>query len=487
MEFDGGSISASGNNNTITGDNTGIIGYLNNIFSLDISLVGTYNIKQFIPEMFKTIAGQDSNAINKAIDFAVNTNVRRVILCNKTYHLYNSITIPASIYFGGEYDTTMTHYNSSYPQLDVRDDFPAIVIHETQGGDLSGVNIGNIHIYGNDKGTSTYGIYVNTSNLFLNCKLTNIFIQQCEAGIRFDSSSGIGNNIFENIKIQSCRIGFAIYGNSSSTWMNGNLFLKCMFLLCKKTGILLNEMASIQTNTYINCDISSVGYKVSEEDAADGVSAYKATCTNGLNSNRFIDCYFEDICPRPDGTNPFSGYLDNDSNAVFNLNNTGVVVENCIISSFVNVYYVQYKGTIVSRNNFLGVYLGEGYTGLLTIFNPIEPFKHSYIFEEYGGTANNLGINRIIKNIKAYDGGIMAQYQYANILISGGFGYSDGYDKEQNFNIQPYKIGPTNARPTSKIAKGTCYFDEGLGKPIWWIVNNTNPNGTWVDATGTSV
>lgn len=44
--------------------------------------------------------------------------------------------------------------------------------------------------------------------------------------------------------------------------------------------------------------------------------------------------------------------------------------------------------------------------------------------------------------------------------------------------------GPSMSRPTT-TRTGQCYFDSGLGYPIWWNGNLSTPG--WVDATGTSV
>jgi hypothetical protein len=42
--------------------------------------------------------------------------------------------------------------------------------------------------------------------------------------------------------------------------------------------------------------------------------------------------------------------------------------------------------------------------------------------------------------------------------------------------------GPTSDRPNTLLCyPGMTYFDETLGKPIWYINNN------WVDSTGTTV
>ena len=57
------------------------------------------------------------------------------------------------------------------------------------------------------------------------------------------------------------------------------------------------------------------------------------------------------------------------------------------------------------------------------------------------------------------------------------------YFVNNNIILKPKKLiqGPTANRPTQWLSAGDKYFDEGLGKPIWW-------NGsTWVDATGTPV
>ena len=66
-------------------------------------------------------------------------------------------------------------------------------------------------------------------------------------------------------------------------------------------------------------------------------------------------------------------------------------------------------------------------------------------------------------------------YIYSRRLVAGQTKYTDWAP------IGGYISSTTANRPTTNLRKGQIYFDETLGKPIWY--NGTN----WVDATGTQV
>lgn len=71
LEFEGGSLSASGSNDTITGNNTYIKAGLCKIFSSDINLDGTWNVKEAPITWFGANTSNADNAIEikKALDF----------------------------------------------------------------------------------------------------------------------------------------------------------------------------------------------------------------------------------------------------------------------------------------------------------------------------------------------------------------------------------------------------------------------------------
>lgn len=84
LEFDGGSISASGSNDTITGTNTGISAGLVNIFNTDVTLAGGWNVAEAYPEWFGAVGDgttDDTISLRKVLQI----NFEKVVLSNKTY------------------------------------------------------------------------------------------------------------------------------------------------------------------------------------------------------------------------------------------------------------------------------------------------------------------------------------------------------------------------------------------------------------------
>lgn len=97
LEFDGGSISASGSNDTITGTNTGISAGLIKILDTDITLAGTWNVAEAYPEWFGAKSDgitDDTDAIKKCVIYFNN-----IIINKGTYLLSSYIPIekPTSI------------------------------------------------------------------------------------------------------------------------------------------------------------------------------------------------------------------------------------------------------------------------------------------------------------------------------------------------------------------------------------------------------
>lgn len=93
LEFDGGSISASGNNNTITGNNTGINASLVKIFNIDIILAGTFKNGEWNIEWF----GADYSALNN--DIIINFAIEQIYnIGGGTLKLNHDITISDTIW-----------------------------------------------------------------------------------------------------------------------------------------------------------------------------------------------------------------------------------------------------------------------------------------------------------------------------------------------------------------------------------------------------
>ena len=95
LEFDGGSISASGTNDTITGTNTGINAGLVKILGTDVTLAGSWNVAEVYPEWWGAIGSNnyEDSKIQKAIDFAVLIHSRLLFSNKKTYKIDHPLII----------------------------------------------------------------------------------------------------------------------------------------------------------------------------------------------------------------------------------------------------------------------------------------------------------------------------------------------------------------------------------------------------------
>lgn len=104
LKFDGGSISASGNNDTITGNKTSIDAGLQNIFNSGVIFAGTWNVGEIYPEWFGAVSGSDSTAaIQKCINNALAVGIKDVKLSN-TYLVSAPIVINEKINIFGTCD-----------------------------------------------------------------------------------------------------------------------------------------------------------------------------------------------------------------------------------------------------------------------------------------------------------------------------------------------------------------------------------------------
>ena len=107
--FDGGSIAASGNNDTITGNNTIIKADAIKIFSSDVTISGTWNMNEVYPEWFgkaSSSSENDSVYITKAISFG-----KTIKFGAKTYYINSTIELPKLNFIGAGANATVFEVN----------------------------------------------------------------------------------------------------------------------------------------------------------------------------------------------------------------------------------------------------------------------------------------------------------------------------------------------------------------------------------------
>lgn len=177
LEFDGGSISASGNNNTITGQNTAIQAGLVKILNTDVTLAGSWNVVKAYPEWFGAKGDgvtDDTAAIKSVVD-----NFNTIYFNNKTY-----IVRPATLS-----DWEGTAYGDT--QL-----YAAFIMHSNLSviGNNTTIKLGDNY--------STLESVKHCGVFFSNQKLENIMFK----GITFDMN-GTNNRISPNAPTSFDRIG----------------------------------------------------------------------------------------------------------------------------------------------------------------------------------------------------------------------------------------------------------------------------------------
>ena len=127
LEFDGGSISASSSNDTITGNNTGIKAGLVKIFNTNIIFAGTWGNKYLSPQWFGAYADgvhDDASVIEHSLKVAQDIKVSKILLTGKygvsTLHIVGNQN--GSIYNENIYYTLDGENNAQLISLDANSD-----------------------------------------------------------------------------------------------------------------------------------------------------------------------------------------------------------------------------------------------------------------------------------------------------------------------------------------------------------------------------
>lgn len=180
-------------------------------------------------------------------------------------------------------------------------------------------------------------------------------------------------------------------------------------------------------------------------------------------SNNFSTTFINNFV---NGILPAYGYNGATKRVLIIKNNGDCVVA---IDKNMSIFGKQIDHNIGSPYGDIGNYNGIG------IVNETNKAINNIItsFNSHGGPNKTTGVF-LISNDTTNDSGLFAIHKDSD-------GETDSIKVERL--SAPYKHG-SDGRPVLRniyYDKGFCFFDETLGKPIWW--NGTN----WVDATGTSV
>ena len=450
LEFDGGSITASGNNDTITGANTGIEARLVKIFNTDVTLAGTWNVAEAYPEWFGAKgdgSNDDAPAINKAL-----TYFNCVKLLPRTYLIGSidsngiGIKIPAYRTLKGYYhDENLSKVTS--------------IIMMKEGLNYTSC----IDIIGNncileDFSVKGYGVV----NVETACISAIEGHSRCTLN-RIDVSGGYyGFNLHLYLTTMTqcnanyCSIGFYIHGGDNTKYTTF-VAICCYACDCRIRGHYWKKMTY---SSMISCAADGCGCPnsgVVDNNTELGFAYYFDAC----DTISVIDCGCE-RCLRAIYCNMaqpviFKGcnfYISKHQNSTFNSSfaltdiiiikySVEVEIDNCIIeTSAVSSYYTETSE-------------------LIQLYGTSQEYR-----------------------MLIYKPSIMGFINLSNIKSQGSVSIYRNLD----YNTTRYCRNSTEgARPTFENAfekayyLGFMYYDKTLHKPIWW-------NGTaWVDTTGATV
>ena len=456
LEFDGGSISGE---HTITGNNTSINAEIVKIFNTDITLAGTWQIREAYPEWF----GAKANGVDDdSIAFAKLNSIitpdepygfvpkfsRTIYLSRKTYVLKQWVMLYCNL-IGAE---------GSIVKMDggnFQTRFGRGLYHRYK---IEGIEF---------TATSNSDVIFDNENTFLtinkcifhNC--TNVFYEK-----------NVSTNWMGSFSLRDCLIydisGYVFKSNGDINGLTavGNRFYKCNSLFyCRRINALLFDGTSIEDSRIIKCTT----------DPNNSGVLFRGAIFNG--------CYIEgsyaqheddtDAIIHITGESTFTGSIE--------FNNCFINFEKYFLyTNITSPYEWSVDRSTITFNN-------------CTIYR-VEDNYEAFHYED----DKHLPTIFITGNSRSLIGKFNSTYQYITMCVN----LYDLTNKPENlkFNIcaYDYREGryvqntnyivacPTNKRTanregTLELSIGYWYFDTTLGKPIYWT-------GTaWVDATGATV
>lgn len=375
IKFDGGSLS----NGELKGNNTQIEANYQHVFKDGLKLSGTWRMNAWLPEWFGAQGKNgyyDTEAIQRALDAANNTDVRIVRLLGKTYYTNATLQIYSYVSLIGAEQKASWIYATQIMQMTKSD---AIQI-SSNGNKAASITLRNLIVRnGNSKEYNNVGIHIKKDEKdygVSELRFENVQVLYFDCGVKADlyGAGAFAYNEFKSVECAHNNIGLEVDGhynggkNGHQVWMNFNRFEFCRFASNRVGGVYVHDLWNCMSNVFDNCCIESNGLEYSlsqyKSQGAFGVKyANSFSCVTG--GNVFRDCYFEINIPRRNGKNIQSGeYTDGsyvypsdfmENRAVGNviLQQHRVAFENCVCSRNKNMVllndnsHVRITGTTV--------------------------------------------------------------------------------------------------------------------------------------------
>ena len=451
LEFDGGSISASGSNDTITGTNTGINAGLVKIFSTDVTLSGSWNVAEAYPEWFGAKGDgvtDDASAINCALLY-----FNCVILSAKSYTIGSvdndgiGIRIPAYRTLRGIYHDENLSKAASVIMIKQGINYTSVISITGEDCTLEDFSVRGWDIDGVETAC------VSTNDGYSRCTLNRINV----AGTYYGFNLQLYLTTMTHCNASYCNIGFYIHG--SSVHYTTFTAICCYACDCRLRGHYWRYMTY---SSLINCACDSGGVPTSgaiDNNTELGYAYYFHTC----DSINVISCGHEK-CLRSIYCNLAKGISFKNCNFLVSKHPNTTFDENFVLQDIVNIRYsdsVEIDKCYFAMGDVTSVFTdttrlillyGETTSSKLLIYNILAAgyIKLSNI--------NAQGTVTVWKNLKYIDD------RYAPSTTQGG---------RPTFNSAYEKA----------YYRGFMFFDESLtpARPIWWT------GSAWVDATGAQV
>lgn len=321
IKFDGGSMS----NGVLKGNNTQIEANYQHVFKDGLTLSGTWRMEAWLPEWFGAQGKSgyyDTEAIQRALDAANNTDVRIVRLLGKTYYTNATLQIYSYVsLIGAEQKASWLNATQIMPMTKC----DAIQI-TSSGNKATGITLKNLIVRnGNCKEYNNVGIHIKKDDKDFGVselRVENVQVLYFDCGIKADlyGTGAFAYNEFRSVECGHNNIGFEVSGhynggkNGHKVWMNFNRFEFCRFASNRVGGVYVHDLWNCMSNVFDNCCVESNGLEYSlPQYKSQGTYGVKfANRSSGVTGgNIFRDCYFEINIPRRNGKNIQSGeYTD---------------------------------------------------------------------------------------------------------------------------------------------------------------------------------